>query len=53
VRALEGVVEAIDAPPWYEILCHEHAPAGALDLPKPSAASKLPSIHLGDEQFER
>jgi hypothetical protein len=53
VRALEGVVEPTDAPPWYRILCPEHMPAGALDPPKAPAASKLPSIHLGDERFER
>jgi len=53
VRALEGVVESLDAPPWYRILCAEHMPAGALDPPKPPPASKLPSIHLGDERFER
>jgi hypothetical protein len=53
VRALEGVVEATEAPPWYRILCPEHASPGALDPPKPPEASKLPSIHLGDERFER
>jgi hypothetical protein len=53
VRALEGVVEASDAWPWYLILCPEHAPAGALDPPKPLEASRLPSIHLGDERYER
>jgi hypothetical protein len=35
------------------ILCPEHASPGALDAPKPPEASKLPSIHLGDERFER
>jgi hypothetical protein len=53
VRALEGVVEASDARPFYRILCPEHIPAGALNPPKPPAASKLPSIHLGDERYER
>lgn len=53
VRALEGVVEATDVRPWYRILCLEHAPAGALDPPRPAQASKLPSIHLGDERYER
>jgi len=53
VRAEEGVVEATDVRPWFRILCPEHAPAGALDPPKPPAASKLPSIHLGDDRFER
>jgi hypothetical protein len=53
VRALEGVVEALDARPWYRILCPEHMPVGALDPPKPPPASKLPSIHLDDGRFER
>ena len=46
VRAHEGVTEAWHRPPWYRILCLEHAPAGALDPPKPPEASKLPSIHV-------
>jgi hypothetical protein len=53
VRALEGVIEASDVRPFYRILCPEHMPIGALDPPKPPQASKLPSIHLGDERFER
>lgn len=53
VRAQEGVVEAIDTPPWYRILCPEHMPTGALDPPKPPSASRLPSIHLDDRRFER
>jgi hypothetical protein len=53
VHALEGVVEASDVRPFYRILCPEHMPAGALDPPKPPVASKLPSIHLGDERYER
>jgi hypothetical protein len=53
IRALEGIVEERDAWPWYQILCLEHAPAYALDPPRPPDASKLPSIHLGDERFER
>jgi len=53
VRALEGVVEPLDRQPWYRILCPEHIPAGALDPPKPPEASKLPSIHLGEDRFER
>ena len=53
VRALAGVVEATAARPWYRILCPEHMPAGALDPPTPPQASKLPSIHLGDERYER
>jgi hypothetical protein len=53
VRALEGVLEQKPAWPFFSILCPEHAPAGALDKPRPVEASKLPSIHLGDERFER
>jgi hypothetical protein len=53
VRAREGVVESSEEWPWYRILCPEHMPAGALDPPKPPEASKLPSIHLGEERFER
>ena len=53
VRANEGIVEAIDVRPWYMILCPEHMPVGVLDPPRPSDASKLPSIHTGDERFER
>lgn len=53
VRALEGIVEEWDRPRWYRVLCPGHAPAGALDPPKPPAASKLPSIHLPDGRFER
>jgi predicted DCC family thiol-disulfide oxidoreductase YuxK len=53
VRALEGLVEATDRWPFYRILCLEDAPAGALDPPPPPEASKLPSIHLDDQRFER
>ena len=53
VRALEGIVEACDAPPWYQILCPEHMPVGVLDPPRPPDTSKLPSIHLGDARYER
>lgn len=53
VRAFEGVIEASDGWPWYRILCPEHTPTGALDPPAPPEASKLPSIHLGEERFER
>ena len=53
VRAFEGVVEPTGRWPWYRILCPEHMPAGALDPPTRPAASKLPSIHLDDERFER
>jgi hypothetical protein len=53
VQAFEGVVEASDAWPWYRILCLEHRSAGVLDSPTPPEASKLPSIHLDEERFER
>ena len=53
IRALEGIVEACDSPPGYQILCPEHMPVGVLDPPRPPDASRLPSIHLGDERFER
>lgn len=53
IRALEGMVEACDSPPGYQILCLEHMPVGALDPPRPPDASRLPSIHLGDARFER
>jgi hypothetical protein len=53
IRALEGIVEACDSPPGYQILCPEHMHVGVLDPPRPPDASRLPSIHLGDERFER
>ncbi len=53
VRALEGIVEASDGGRGYQILCPEHAPAGSLEQPKPPEASKLPSIHLGEDRYER
>ncbi len=53
VRALEGIVEALDRPPWYRILCPEHMPEGLLDSPRPPDASRLPSIHLDEDRFER
>jgi hypothetical protein len=53
VRALEGIVEASDGRPGYRILCPEHAPALSLDSPKPPEASKLPSIHMEEERYER
>jgi hypothetical protein len=53
VRAHEGVAPATDSWPFYEILCPEHAPQGALDPPKPVEVSKLPSIHKDYERFER
>ena len=53
IRAQEGIVEACDAWPWYQILCLEHIPAGVLDPPHPPDTSKLPSIHLEDARYER
>jgi hypothetical protein len=53
VRALEGVVEDAGPGEGYRILCPAHAPAGALDPPAPPEASKLPSIYLEDERYER
>jgi hypothetical protein len=53
IRAQEGIVEACDSWPWYQILCPEHAPVGVLDPPPPPDTSKLPSIHLGDARYER
>jgi hypothetical protein len=53
VRASEGIVEPTNKWLPYRILCPEHTPVGALDPPRPVEASKLPSIHLGDERFER
>jgi hypothetical protein len=61
IRALEGIVEALDHPPGetpgtlpgYRILCPEHMPTGVLDPPRSLDASKLPSIHLDDRRFER
>ena len=53
IRALEGIVEACDSLRGYRILCPEHMPVGVLDPPRPPDASRLPSIHLGDERFER
>ncbi len=53
VRALEGIVEADDVGEGYRILCPEHMPVGALDPPTPPEVSKLPSIHIGDERYER
>lgn len=53
VRALEGVIQALDPGKGYELLCVEHARAGALDPPAPPEASKLPSIYDGDERYER
>jgi hypothetical protein len=53
VRAGEGVV-ASDAAGWrgWVILCPEHMRTVSRDLPLPPDASMLPSIHVGDEQYE-
>jgi hypothetical protein len=53
VRALEGIIDAAGPTGGYRILCAEHMPAGSLDPPKPPDASRLPSIHLGEERYER
>jgi hypothetical protein len=53
IRALEGIVEADDSVSGYRILCPEHMPDGVLDPPKPPDASRLPSIHLDEERYER
>ena len=55
VRPGEGIVEA-DPRSWrgWAILCPEHMPsAGALEAPKPPEASRLRSIHLDEEKYER
>jgi len=53
MRAYEGVVEAADKPPWYRLLCVEHASAASLAPPKPPEASRLPSIHVDEEPRRR
>jgi len=53
VRALEGIVEAAGPGEGYRILCPEHMPAGVLDPPKPPEVSRLPSIHVGEDRYER
>ncbi|MCW3020388.1 MAG: hypothetical protein JWN10_2696 [Solirubrobacterales bacterium] len=56
VRVREGegrVVADPDARRGFLILCPEHAPEAALEAPKPPEASKLPSIHLDEERYER
>ncbi len=42
-----------DVKEGYQILCPEHTVEGSLDLPEPPEAAKLPSIHLGEEKYER
>jgi hypothetical protein len=53
VRAFEGIIDADGPTGGYRILCAEHMPAGSLDPPKPPDAARLPSIHLGEERYER
>lgn len=53
VRANEGITEASQRPPFYRILCVEHAPAGALEAPRPPEASRLPSIHVDQPRPKR
>jgi hypothetical protein len=48
VRANEGVLEACEGRRGYRILCVAHAPAGALEPPRPVEASRLPSIHIDE-----
>jgi hypothetical protein len=40
-------------PRGYLILCVEHAGESSFELPAPPEASKLPSIHRGEEKYER
>jgi hypothetical protein len=37
----------------YLILCVEHSPEGIFEPPAPPEASKLPSIHRGEDKYER
>ena len=37
----------------YLILCVEHSPEGSFEPPAPPEASKLPSIHRGEDKYER
>ena len=53
VRAFEGIIDTVGPAGGYRILCAEHMPAGSLDPPKPPDASRLPSIHVGEERYER
>jgi len=53
VQPLEGIVDATDDSSRYLILCPEHAPTGTLDPPKRPSASKLSSIHLDEDRYER
>jgi hypothetical protein len=53
VRALEGIIDPHGPGGGYSLLCPEHMPDKALDPPKPPDASRLPSIHLNEERYER
>jgi hypothetical protein len=54
VRADDGfVIPDPDARRGYLILCVEHAPEASTAPPSPPEASKLPSIHRGEEKYER
>lgn len=58
VGANEGIVVYDPESPrahhrGYLILCVEHADARSFDPPAPPEASKLPSIHRGEEKYER
>jgi hypothetical protein len=54
VRGGEGVVEAdSDDRRGWVILCLEHMPPGRLDPPRPPEISKLPSIYIDDDKYER
>jgi hypothetical protein len=37
----------------YLVLCIEHSPEGSFEPPAPPEASKLPSIHRGEDKYER
>jgi hypothetical protein len=54
VRKDQGLVEQ-DESAWrgYAIFCLEHAPGEPPAPPKPPEVSKMPSIHRGDERYER
>jgi hypothetical protein len=58
VNANEGTMEYDPDSPYagrrgYLILCVEHSVDGSLAPPSPPEASKLPSIHRGEEKYER
>jgi hypothetical protein len=58
VKANEGTkVSASESPHGgqhgYLILCVEHSDDRSFEAPPPPEASKLPSIHSGDEKYER